>query len=182
MLLDECVPLVDEDVLYDSLDTALYSAFGHPDAVFKQMLLNTDGVQRRKADSMSGLDWAGQHGMVRSALERLLPKQDYQMLLVRYGTDDNFTARRAGARMDISERVRVALPHIELSFLFQHVTRGWCNTLPAKNTLQAWEEKTGMPYKTLARHRTDARKVLDTWLDGARTQARFVLVQRQWVL
>lgn len=182
MLLDECAAGVDADVLYDSLDTALYSAFGHPEAVYKQMLLHTDGVQRRRADTMSGLDWAGQHGMVRSALSHALPKHDWQVLLIRYGTDDNFTARRAGARLDIADRLKAALPCVELPFLFEHVTRGWCGVLPPNNTLQAWADKTGVPYKTLARQRLDARKLLDRWLDAARTQARFVLVQRNWVL
>lgn len=180
-LLDECAAVVDADVLYDSLDTALYSAFGHPEAVYKQMLLHTDGVQRRRADTMSGLDWAGQHGMVRSALARALPKHDWQVLLIRYGTDDNFTARRAGARLDIAEMLhKKIMPHVPIEFLFSYAIPMWLGASVKNSDLDVWVKTFDFDHKQMTVRLQGIHQLLDAWLSTARSAANDVISSHKY--
>ena len=166
--------------LYRWEDSALRAAFSQPEAQYAQFKLYAEsGAQRRHADGMTRLDWLAQHGMVRQALERELLRDQCQILLLWYGNDE-LQAQRAGARLRMADLLQSEMPSCSLLFLFCHVVPSWCGNVP-RGQLQEWHERTGVPYKTLAKQRVRAKCLLNQWLDDARYRANWVMVQRGWL-
>lgn len=166
--------------MYRFLDSALYAAFGQPQAQYSQLQLGgSPGVITRQPDGMSRLDWLAQHGLVRQALERELQRDQCLILLLSYGSDE-LRAQRLGARLRMAELLQAEMPSAQRQFLFSHVVASWCEAQP-RGELREWADKLEISYKTLAKQRVRGKCLLNAWLDDARARAGWVIAQRGWL-